>query len=519
MRGSGVTGGSFWIDSTPEPAYPALEGDEEARVAVVGGGITGLTTALLLQREGVSVALLEADTIGEGATGRTTGKVTAKQGLAYSKIESEHGEKTAGLYAASQAAAVELVFRLAEELGIECDLERIDDYVFAEREDELEQLEKEERASRNAGLAVELVRDPDTPFPALAALRLGGQAQLHARKYVLGLARALEEAGGRIFQGTRVQDFESSRNGTRCVRAGDGSVAAEHVVLATHAPITFQGLFFARTTPHAAYAVAAPVDASPFEGSWINVGSPTRSLRTNALDDGRRLLVVVGEGHKVGQEDDTPARYDALREYARRHFPAVEIGYRWSTQDHYPVDVLPFIGRVGGEDGVYVATGFSGWGLSNGTLAGMLIRDAIAGRANEWAQVYDPERSSLASAPIGFVRENANVAKALIGGKLRRRPDSLDAVEPGSGAVVRVEGGKAAVYRDAEGRVTAVSARCTHMGCDVGWNAAETTWDCPCHGSRFAVTGEVLEGPATRPLEPVDVGSRDEVAAGEARRS
>jgi glycine/D-amino acid oxidase-like deaminating enzyme/nitrite reductase/ring-hydroxylating ferredoxin subunit len=501
---------SYWIASTPKTTYPPLAEDVVTRVVLLGGGITGLTTALLLQKQGVETIVVEAEHIGCGVTGHTTGKLTAGQGLAYSSLEKRHGEETARAYASSQTRALDLVFRLVTELGIDCDLERVANHVFAERDSEIEQLEREAEAAERAGLPVELV-DVDVPFPAVRALRLGGQGQFHARKYVLGLAKAYVAAGGRIFERTRATGVEPGRTAaTRRVETGAGSVIAENAVLATNAPITGKGAFFARVHPYAAYGIAGQVPEGTLEGMWINVGSPTHSLRTHPLEDGGRLLVVVGEGHRVGQEEDTQARYDALEGYLRESFPGTDVAYRWSTHDQYPVDGLPYVGRVGGDDdGVYIATGFAGWGLTNGTLAGILLADAVLERENEWAAVFDPERSSLVRAPVSMARENASVAKELVGGKLRRRPDSLDAVPPGTGAILALDGDKVAVFRADDGEVFAVSAICTHMGCDVAWNGAERTWDCPCHGSRFRVTGEVLHGPATRPLERVEVAERE----------
>jgi glycine/D-amino acid oxidase-like deaminating enzyme/nitrite reductase/ring-hydroxylating ferredoxin subunit len=498
---------SYWIASTDDSNYVPLAGDLEVDVAVVGAGITGLTTALLLQEKGRSVVVLEGKrTIGRGVTGSTTGKITAGQGTAYSRLEREHGKRTAALYAASQQAAVELVFSLAAEHGIDCDLESVAHHVFAERDEDLEALEQEAEAAAGAGLPVELVHDLDVPFPAVAALRLPDQGQFHARKYLLGLARAVVQAGGLIHQQAWVESLD--KGVPRRIRLPGGTVSARDVVLATHVPFGLEGAFFARLEAHAAYAVGVPVEAGVVDDAWINIGEPTRSLRTTPLEGGGRLLVVVGESHVVGREGDPHARYRALADYVDLHLTAEDVAYRWSTQDQYPVDGLPFIGRVGGPgDELFVATGFGGWGLSNGTLAGMLLTDAIVGDENDWAEIYDPARRSALRAPGTLVRQNLAVARELVGGKLRRRPESLDDVPPGSGLVIELGGEKAAVHRAEDGRVTAVSAVCTHMGCDVAWNPAESTWDCPCHGSRFAIDGDVLEGPATRALAPVEVAT------------
>jgi glycine/D-amino acid oxidase-like deaminating enzyme/nitrite reductase/ring-hydroxylating ferredoxin subunit len=499
-----VSGGeSYWIASTESPGYARLDGDLSVDVAVVGGGIAGLTTALLLKQSGLRVAVLEAAEVGAGVTGHTTGKLTAGQALRYSGLEETHGREAASIYATSQTAAIELVFRLAESLAIDCDLERTSNYVYAETSDEVALLEREHAAARRAGLAVELEKRPNPPFPALAAIRLGGQGQLHARKYTLGLARAVHGDGSVVAEHSRVVAVEPGMPMRLDVQAGH--VTAGHVVVATNAPITSSGLFFGRIHPRRGYALAAPLTGEPVSGMWINVGSPTRSVRTAPSPEGGRLVIVVGEAHRVGHAGG-PASHEALSWFLGRHFDAAEPVYRWSTQDQYSVDGVPYIGRVGGsESRLYVATGFGGWGLTNGTLAGLLLADAVAGRRNEWADPFDPGRSSLRRAPVKLVRENANVARQLLAGRLQRRPGSIAGVAPGTGEVVKVEGEPVAVYRDRAGGVDAVSAVCTHMGCVVAWNAVERTWDCPCHGSRFETNGTVIDGPATRPLEPVDV--------------
>jgi Rieske Fe-S protein len=336
----------------------------------------------------------------------------------------------------------------------------------------------------------------------MGALRLGDQSQFHARKYVLSLAQVAHGDGCRVHEGSRVLELEKDE--TYVLRTDAGEVEADYVVLATGAPITMEGLFFARAHAWQHYAVAAPVNKDALQGSWIGAGTPVRSLRTAPLDASRRLLIVVGESHKVGQSDDTTRPYAALAGFLARNFSGAEITHRWSAHDQFSVDRLPYIGRTGAPDSrLFVATGFGGWGLTNGTIAAFVIRDAILGRSNDWSELFDPNRSTLVRAPGALVRENVNVAKQLVGGKLRGRDTDVESLEAGDGAVVDLDGQRVAAYRDESGGLRTVSATCTHMGCVVEWNEAEKTWDCPCHGSRFGTDGAVLHGPATHPLEAV----------------
>jgi Rieske Fe-S protein len=285
-------------------------------------------------------------------------------------------------------------------------------------------------------------------------------------------------------------------------------VTAWDVVVASHLPFLDRGLFFAKAHPERSYAVAArvPAEADP-DGMYINVGSTTRSVRTARDDDGL-LLLLGGEGHKPGAEPDTDGRYRALEEFGRRHWGVEEFPYRWSTQDYVPLDGVPYVGRLTRRsDHIWVATGFKKWGMTNGSAAALLLADLILGRENPWASLFDAKRlKPLASAPT-FLKENASVARHFVGDRLDRGESGDPAqLAPGEGRLLRLNGRKTAAYRDEGGRLHALSPACTHMGCHVTWNPAERSWDCPCHGSRFAGDGTVIQGPATRDLERRDPG-------------
>lgn len=420
-------------------------------------------------------------------------------GLAYSRLARAYGEEAAATYARSQTVGLELVRELVGELEIECDLEETASVIFAERDDERVRLEHESTAARAAGLPVEWTAEAGLPFPVAGALRLEGQAQLHPRRYLLRIAEEVVSLGAAVYEGSRVLAVDG--DGPFTARLEQGEVRARTVVCATHYPIVRQASFLPRIHAYRGYVVAAPLRDGAPGGMFLNVGSPTRSLRTTPLDDGRRLLLVGGEGHKVGQERHTAQRYAALEAFLREHFPGTETAYRWSTQDLVPVDGLSFAGAAG--DGVYVATGFAGWGMTGGTTAAILIADRIAGRERDWHALYDPGRRNLRAAAGRLLRENLDVAGQLVGGRLRPRPAEAGAAPRGE--ILSHGGRRVAVASGPDGTVHAVSATCTHMGCVVAWNEAESSWDCPCHGSRFAADGRVLHGPATKPLEPVDL--------------
>ncbi|MDQ3777622.1 MAG: FAD-dependent oxidoreductase [Actinomycetota bacterium] len=495
-------GPSFWLGTTPETDYPTLTATVDVDVAVVGGGITGITAATLLKRAGRSVALLESKRIVRGATGYTTAKVTAGHGLGYTQIRRKHGEDGARVYAEANQAAIERIAQFVDEDGIDCDFERKANYAYAESDEEAGQVEEEVEVERRLGLPVSLVRETPLPYPVAAAARMDGQAQFHPRKYLLALAATIPGDGSHVFENSRVQTV---RHGEPCeVVSEQGVVRARDVFVATHLPILDRGLFFAKTYPHRSYAIAAPIDAADApDGMFINAGTPTRSVRT--MRDGERLyLNVGGNGHKPGSEEDTPRRYDELEEFLRSHWPSAgEVEYRWSTQDYMPHDQVPYVGRLrrGGEH-LYTATGFKKWGMTNGTVAAMIVSDTILGRENPWADLFDAKRIKPIASAAGFVKENAMAGLHFVADRLRRADKkSVDDVRPGEGALVRVRGRKTAVYRDEDGTVHTLSPVCQHLYCIVDWNSAERSWDCPCHGSRYAADGRAIQGPTTRDLK------------------
>jgi glycine/D-amino acid oxidase-like deaminating enzyme/nitrite reductase/ring-hydroxylating ferredoxin subunit len=495
-------GPSFWLETTPETDYPTLTDGVSVDVAVVGAGITGITAAVLLKRAGKTVALIDSKRIVHGASGYTTAKVTAGHGASYTKIRKGFGEEGVRTYAEANEAALERIAEFVEEDGIECDFERKTNYVYAESEEEVAQLRQEAEVERKAGLAVTLVDDTPLPFDVTAALQLENQAQFHPRKYLLALAATVPGDGSHIFENSPVFDVD---HGEPCeVRSEGGNLRADDVVLATHLPILDSGLFFTKAYPHRSYAVAAPLGQSPDpQGMYINSGTPTRSIRT--LRDGDGVFIQVGgNGHKTGDEEDTPSRYDQLEGFLRKHWSdAGQIRFRWSTQDYMAHDHVPYVGRLRrGLEHLYVATGYSKWGMTNGTAAALIVSDRILGRPNPWAELFDSKRLVRRAGVSSFVKENASAGIHFFADRLSRADGvAVQDLAPGSGAIVRIRGRKTAVYRDEKGTVHALSPVCRHLYCLVDWNAAERTWDCPCHGSRYAGDGRAIQGPTTKDLK------------------
>jgi glycine/D-amino acid oxidase-like deaminating enzyme/nitrite reductase/ring-hydroxylating ferredoxin subunit len=492
--------------STSATAYPALAGDVDVDVVVIGGGIAGLCTAWELTEAGRRVALVEADRIAAGVTGYTTAKLSVLHTLIYAKVRTSFGAEAARLYAESQQQAVERVAAVATRLAIDCDLERVPAFTYVESPDGLDQLRAEADAAAEAGLAASFVTRTGLPFPVAGAVRVENQAQFHPRKYLLALAADLTRRGGQIYERTRATGLHEG-DGCTVSTEGGHTITARQVVVATHYPVFDRALLFARLEPRRELVVAAAISADRDPGGvYITPEQNTRSVRTAPYGDGQRLLIVTGE-HFTPGAGDVAERWERLAAWTHERFPGTDIAYRWATQDNTTTDQVPFIGPFHpGTHNVYVATGFGGWGMSTGVLTGQLLAASITGSPPAWAGLYDPRRLHPVREAGSLFKLQAKVAGHFVGDRLRpSHLDTVDDVEPGTGAVVRVGGHQCAVYRDSTGDVHAVSARCTHLGCIVNFNPAETAWECPCHGSRFGVDGSVLQGPANRPLEPRDV--------------
>jgi glycine/D-amino acid oxidase-like deaminating enzyme/nitrite reductase/ring-hydroxylating ferredoxin subunit len=494
--------GSYWIETAPGPARPALAEDLDVDVAVIGAGVAGLSTAYELTRAGLGVAVLEAGRVAGGVTGYTTAKLTALHTLVYDRLRRMRDAQAARLYARSQSEAIEHAEELVDELDIECEWEHRSAYTFVRDPGRVDELRAEAEAAREAGLPAKFVTETGLPFPVAGAVRVAGQAQFHPRKYLLALTADLVERGGRVYEDTVVRGLAEGEP-CRVTTATGATVRAGHVVVATHYPVFDRALLFVRLSPRRELVVAGAIDAAlDPDGMYITPEENTRSVRTAPYGaEGKRLLVVTGE-HFTPGTGDTPARFDRLASWANEHFPEVDLTRAWAAQDIDPTDTVPMAGLLhpGARD-TYVATGFGGWGLSGGMMAGRLLADLITGRDCPWQELYDPRRlrTAVREAPA-FLKIQAAVARHFVGDRLRAAPP-VAAVPPGEGAVVRAGTDRVAVYRDEEGNLHALTARCTHLGCLVSFNSAERAWECPCHGSRFDTEGKVLQGPATRPLE------------------
>ena len=498
---------SHWMATAPSSPHPALAEDLEVDAVVIGAGIAGICTAWELARAGRSVVLLDADRVAAGVTGHTTAKLSVQHTLIYADVAERFGAEGARLYAQSQQDAVEHVVATADELGLDCELERCAAYTYVESDDKVEQIRREVRAARGAGLPASFVTETPLPFDVAGAIRVDDQAQFHPRQYLLGLVEDLTSRGGQVFENTRAVGLEE---GKPCrVRTEQGAtVTAEHVVVATNYPVFDRALLFARLSVHREFVVGAAIDeALAPEGLFITPEQNTRSVRTAPWEPGQRLLVVTGSSFTPGQGNPSDHEQELVT-WTQERFPAAQVVYRWAAQDASTLDGVPYVGAFHlGATNTWVATGFGGWGMSSGVMAGRLLASLIADDPLPWAGLYDPRRLKPMVETVPALKLQAKVARHFVGDRLFTEASSVDDILPGSGAVTRVDGERCAVYRDDDGTLTAVSATCTHLGCIVGFNDAERAWECPCHGSRFAVDGSVLQGPANSALAPHDLST------------
>jgi glycine/D-amino acid oxidase-like deaminating enzyme/nitrite reductase/ring-hydroxylating ferredoxin subunit len=490
---------SLWLATTPTTDYAPLEEGLDVDVAVVGGGITGLTAAIRLTEAGRDVAVIEADRVVTGATGYTTAKLTSQHGLIYDYLTSAFDRETARKYARANEAAIDAVEARIDEEGIDCEFERRPAFTYAESADDVDAIREEVQAARAVGLPASFVETTGLPFDVPGAVRFDDQAQFHPRKYLLAIAESIHGDGSYVFEETRALDVDP---GSPCaVETDRGTVTADAVVVASHFPFVDRNGYFARMHPKQAYLVAVDIEGEPPAGMYYSTGNPPVTLRPHPVA-GEDLLLVGGQGHDVGDDDPpTTERYRRCERFAREHFDVASVEYRWSTHDYYPVDRVPYVVRLGpGVEDVYVGTGFKGWGMTGGVAAGAILADLILTGSNPWADVFDPLRVEARASARRFVEENVSVAGHFVGDRLDAIFADGDLPSRGDATVTREDGHPYGVYRDEDGTVHAVSAVCPHMKCLVRWNDAERTWDCPCHGSRFDYDGTVVSGPALEDL-------------------
>ncbi|MGK7397833.1 MAG: FAD-dependent oxidoreductase [Candidatus Cyclobacteriaceae bacterium M3_2C_046] len=486
---------SLWKSKALPKNYSKLQQHIEADVCIVGGGITGLTTAYQLKDKGMKVVVLEALHLGAGTTGHSSNHLNTQVDFSYQQIFNKHGEEKAKTVASSRQAAIDWIETVHQQHAFDCDWKRVDGYLYAEKSSNISAIEQEFEYAQKAGLAVSLTDSMPLPFPVHKALVFPAQAQFNSQKYLMGLASVIEN-DCQIFENSRVVHFDHKK---KQLYTAEGSVTAKHIVLATHIPL-FINIHQTTAAPYRSYMITAQLENYPPDGLYWDNMDPYHYTRLYQQDQ-QKWLVLGGADHKTGHDPDIDY-YQKLETYLNERYQVKQIDYRWSSQYYEPADGLPYIGESPGGK-TLMATGYSGDGLVYGTIAGLILSDSITGNPNPWQKTYDSKRIPPLSAAPSYLKENLDVAKRFV--MDRFKSEDLSRIQPQSGALVEVKGNKYAIYRDKQGKLHTNSAICPHLGCLVDWNHMEHTWDCPCHGSRFTSYGEIMIGPATRNLEQPDV--------------
>jgi glycine/D-amino acid oxidase-like deaminating enzyme/nitrite reductase/ring-hydroxylating ferredoxin subunit len=507
---------SLWLDRAATiPTDPYSPGAHYDAI-VIGAGLTGLSTAVMLARGGVSVAVIEARTVGAVATGNTTAKLSLLQGSVLSGIDRHFSGKVVRAYVDSNLAGQEWLLRFLGERGVPT--QQRDAYSYANCEDGVSTIDKEFAVAAEAGLPVERLSagDIDLPFETSGGIRLRSQTQFDPMEVLAALAVELRSLSGVIIEGQRVTDVSAADPAE--VTTPGGTVTGDHVVLATGSPILDRGLYFAKLVPQRSYAAAYRVLGAPASfptGMYLSVDSPSRSLRTAPDGTGGELLLVGGNGHIVGREDSTSALVAELDAWTKQHFAGAELTHRWSAQDYQSANAVPFVGWLPrGRGRIFVATGYNKWGMTNGVAAALnLSADILGTETPDWAstlghRVTSP--SDLATGAKAGIEVAAEYAKGWVQAEVTGPNLAKSDVIPAEGeGIVGREGRTPTAVSTVDGRTCAVSGVCTHLGGILNWNDAERSWDCPLHGSRFGANGAVLEGPAVKDLPTVETNTTD----------
>jgi len=497
---------SYW-STHPTPHFPPMTADNETQVGVIGGGIVGIMTAYLLTRAGKRVTLIEARDFISGVTGHTTAKITAQHRLIYDELIHTFDKENARLYYDANIEGLTLIQKITEELEIDCDFEKKKAVVYATTVKGSQQIKKEAQAYESLGIKALLTegRLEELPFDTKMALTMPDQAQFHPVKFLAALLNEIQRLGGTIYEQTRAVGMKDE---TTVIMENGTKLNCKKVVVATHYPFNdFNGLYFSKLSISRSYALAVKVISTVPEGMYISVESPTRSLRSILDLNGEELLLIGGDSHPTGKsKSDTQEHYQNLEKFVQKFFPIQAIPFHWSAQDMTTLDKMPYVGQISpGSPDILVATGFNKWGMAMGALSSKLLTDLILEEPNRYKDLFDPMRGKLKVEDIKqFVKKNVTVGKDFIVSKAARATLAPEELKSDEGGLVSVDGKKVGGYRDEMGQIHFVNTTCTHMGCGLEWNNAERSWDCPCHGSRFSYSGEVLDGPAVHPLKKLD---------------
>ncbi|MDY4576262.1 MAG: FAD-dependent oxidoreductase [Intestinibacter sp.] len=500
---------SFWILNSENTNYPTLDKNIETDYLIVGAGLTGLHTAYLLAGQNKKITVIDADKVGYGSSGRNTGKITSSHGLIYDSISKKYGDEKARLYYEANQKGVRLIEDIINKYDIDCNFEKLPNYIFTEDEDYVNQIKQEYKTCERLKIPYEYLNDiEDFPLDIKAALKLDDQAQFNTKKYIDKLAEINKSKGVCIYENTPVVGL-TREDDTYIVKAKDNiEIKTKTLIIASSNP-WYDGLrfYFSKQKASRSYLTLSKLNKPIAKGMFINVEKPSKTIRIYT-DKGQDYLLCGGFDHKTGKCDDEKEIFDKIVDFAKNNFKIGTIEYKWSTQDYITTDNIPYIGRINNEENnIYIATGFCKWGISTSAVAAIIFRDLIVNGSSGYEDVFNPSR---AGSYLNFncLKENSIMAYDYIKGKIKKGSTELD-LEKEEGKVVIIDGDKYGAYKDKDGKVFVVDITCTHLGCELEFNSFEKSWDCPCHGSRFNYDGTVLNGPALKPLKLLGMEDND----------
>ena len=497
---------SLWIETTKdEIQLNSLNGDEKTEICIIGAGLFGLTTAYYLSKYGKKVIVIDKDKIGEKVSGNTTGKITSQHELFYNYLINDYGEGFARKYLEANEKAIINIQKIIKEEQIDCDFEIKSSYVFAQKEDEVLDIEKEVNAVNKIGKKAEFVNEiRNFPLKIKGAIKFENQAQYHPRKYMLGLCKSILTKN-KIYENTTAIEVERSGN-NYIIHTDKGDIETEKIVIATHYPIlNMPGFYFTKMYQSTSYVIAIETNQKLPDGMFISAKEPIYSFRT-AKYQGKDILLICGSDHKTGEAIATNEKYKELEDLAKKYYPDCKILFKWNTRDCISLDKIPYIGEFSSfMKGVYVGTGFKKWGMAFSNVSASIIVDEILEKENKYKELFNSKRIKPIKNRWEVKNMVVNTANNLVFDKFRIEPYSIEQIANDNGAIIEKDGDIIGVYKDTIGKVYAVKPMCAHLGCLLKWNNTDKTWDCPCHGSRFDYMGKNIYEPAINGLKTIKI--------------
>ena len=504
---------SFWVSSTESKCYDTLKDNIKTEILVVGAGLAGITIAYMLKKHGYDVVLIDKARVASATSANTTAKITSQHSIKYNKLKNGLGSKTAEQYGYINEQAIRFIADTISENKIHCDYSIQSAYVYTQQEKNLELFENEVKTAQELNLPASLVFKLSIPLEIKAAVKFDNQAQFHPRKYMLALLDKFTELGGYVFENTAANNIENDRECITTLR-NDLKIISDKVIMTSHYPFyESAGIYSARMFGKRTYLIGGEIPRADWQnGMYLSYEEPSRTIRFQPLSAEKQILIVGGEQHKTGHSDHEFIHYQALSSFMSETFDVNHVQWRWSAQDYVTVDGLPFAGSItSGRNKIFIATGFGKWGMTGTTAAAMIIYDLITKGKCEIGSAFDPFRYNIKAAAKDFVVENSKTAASLISGKLKMLPpiseQDIAHLQKGEGKAFSSHLNKIGVYKSEDGELYVVDLTCPHQRCELRWNSAEKTWDCPCHASRFNYKGELIEGPSHMNLKLIDFNS------------